>query len=344
MVILVTGVTGFLGSNHLRNLISNEGIRSKDIRVLVMKNEPIDELKKLGVEIFTGDLQFPNTLKGIAKDVTIVYHIGAIAINSAANREIMMKVNRFGTVALANEFLKEESAEKFVYASSYGVYGYDFPKYPVKEDYRKKPANNYQESKLLAEQDLFKLYNENDLNVTAIRNSMILGPRDTLTSFRVCQGLLDGNIPYIGNGKNLLSFTDARDSSNAMILTTKKSISKGEAYNIKSFDITQREYFDNYAEACGGCYPKKQYPYWLAYSFAWFRELTTPKGKEVLVDRTRVDRYSVTRMLDSSKIQEQLGYKPQYIDAKKSINDAVVWLVENNYIQLSKAKHKIKDE
>lgn len=336
MVILTTGATGFLGGTLVRNLISNEGYNPNEIRVLVMPDENIDDLLELGVKPFVGDLRFPSTLKGIMKDVSVVYHNAALVVNDIFSREEIMRVNREGTVVLAEEFLKENTTEKFVFASSFGVYGYAFPKYPVAEDYPKRPINNYQESKLLAEEDLFRLHLENGLNITAIRNSLILGPRDKVTSLRVSQGLLNGKISYIGKGTNKLSIVDARDSSNAMILSTKKSISKGKAYNVKSYDITQNEYFNYYSEACGGCFPQKRYPYWLAYSFAWLKEISTPKDKEVLVSRTRVNRYHSTRMLDSTKIQQELDFKPIHSDSRKSINDAVSWLKENNYLDLSK--------
>ncbi|MFW9924947.1 MAG: NAD-dependent epimerase/dehydratase family protein, partial [Candidatus Thorarchaeota archaeon] len=115
MTVLVTGATGFLGGVHLRKLMNEEGYSGKDIRILAMEHENIDEYKSMGVEPFIGNLQFPETLQRIMKDITTVYHIAAIVVNEAVNREVMMKVNFEGTKELANQFLKEESTEKFVF-------------------------------------------------------------------------------------------------------------------------------------------------------------------------------------------------------------------------------------
>ncbi|NHJ48121.1 MAG: NAD(P)-dependent oxidoreductase [Asgard group archaeon] len=335
MTILVTGATGFLGGVLVRQLIENENILPKDIRFLVRDFEDYKDLVDLGVIPFIGDLGDPESLKGITEDITTVYHNAAIVINESVTTDVMMKINYQGTIALVEDFMKSKTTEKFVFASSFGVYGMKFPKYPIKEDYQKNPANAYQLSKWKCEEYLQEKFLENGLDYTAIRNSLIVGPRDNLTSYRVCLGLIDKKIPYLGKGKNEFSMVDARDSSQAMIKATKESISKGKAYNIKSFDINQRDYFNYYSEACKIPYPEKKYPYWLAYLFAWFKEKTTPKDQEVLITRTRIDRYCNYRMFNTERIAQELKFDPIHTDSKKVITESVDWLFENNYLKLT---------
>ena len=334
MVVLVTGATGFLGGVLIRKLINEEKLTGKDIRVFALAEECCDDLEQLGVEIIRGDLLHPESLKGIMNDVTDVYHNAAIIITESVSREIMMKVNYHATIDLAKEFLKEESTKKFVFASSFGVYGMRYPKYPISEEFPKNPQNNYQESKLLAENQLIKLNQENDLDITAIRNPLIIGPGDRNITLRLVNGLIQNKIPYLGKGKNKSSYVDARDTAQAMILSTKKSVSKGKIYNIKSFDISQKDYFDYHAKACGDCYPTKRFPVWLAYLFAWYKEKTTPKGQESLINRTRVKRFAYPRMLDTNKIQSELGFKPQHSDSKKVIHEAIQGLRDNNLLEI----------
>ncbi|MHA1124010.1 MAG: NAD-dependent epimerase/dehydratase family protein [Candidatus Heimdallarchaeota archaeon] len=332
MVTLVTGATGFLGRLHINELISKEGINGNEIRILTRPNRNIEDLKQLGIKSFTGDLSKPESLKGIMKDVTTAYHLAAIVVNDSVSRETMLQVNYQGTEALVKEFSKEKSTEKFVLASSIGVYGFNFPKYPVNEEYTIDPQNNYHESKLLAEKSVLNCSYENGIDATAIRNCLITGPYDTVTSLRVANGLLNGDISYLGKGKNKFSLVDGRDSSKAMIMSTKNKVAKGKAYNIKSFDISQREYFNLYAKYCGDSYPKRTVPVWLANLFAWYKEKTTPEGEEVLVTRTRIHRYTSYRMLDTTKIETELGFTPDYSDPKVVINDSIQWLIQNNYL------------
>ncbi|MHA1629762.1 MAG: hypothetical protein ACTSXO_00765 [Candidatus Heimdallarchaeota archaeon] len=156
-----------------------------------------------------------------------------------------------------------------------------------------------------------------------------------LPSLRVARALLTGDVSYLGKGSNAFSMVDVRDNSDAMLLVANHPRAKGEVYNIKSYDLTQREYFTFYADACGGCYPKRSVPVWLAYLFAWFKELTTPKGKEVLVSRNRIRRFTNTRLLDTTKIETELGFTPEHTDAKTVISEAVRWLIDNGYLPLT---------
>jgi nucleoside-diphosphate-sugar epimerase len=202
MVVLVTGATGFLGGVLINKLLNEEKFVGKDIRVLALAEECCDDLEELGVEVVRGDLLHSDSIKGIVKDVTTFYHNAAIVITESVSREVMMKINYHATIELAKAFLKEESAKKFVFASSFGVYGMKYPKHPITEEYKKNPQNNYQESKLLAEQDLLKLHKENGLDFTAIRNPLIIGPGDRNITLRLVNGLLQNKVPYLGKGKN----------------------------------------------------------------------------------------------------------------------------------------------
>ena len=332
MVVLITGVTGFLGGVVTKHLIEEEGYKPDELRFLARNNEKAKEFSELGLELFYGDLAKPDTLKGIMKDVTDVYHNAAIVINEAATEEIMYKINHLGTMALVEEFLKSNTAHKFNFASTFGAYGFKFPKHPVSEDFPLQPANFYQKSKVMVEKDLTKKHNEQGLNFTAYRYPLIVGPRDTLTSYRLCKGLLNGKIAYIGHGRNTFSMIDARDGARAMVACSENGNSSGEIYNIKSFDISQNDYFNHYSDALGIARPKKRYPKWFLLSLAWFSEMTTPKDKEVLITRTRVNRYSEVRLTDISKIQKEVNFQPKHTDSKKVITESVNWLLDNKML------------
>jgi nucleoside-diphosphate-sugar epimerase len=332
MVILVTGASGFLGSVHVKQLLESSKYDKNDIRVLVRKTSKTEHLKKLGVELFQGELTSLESLHGIMTDVTDVYHLAAIVINEAVSSKVMYDVNVGGTKRLLQEFLQENSTQKFILASSIGVYGFTFPKKAVSEDYRKKPNNAYQKSKLMAEEVLWRAVEEHDIHCSAIRNPLITGPGDTVTSIRVCQALNNDQIKIMGDGTNKFSMVDARDSSKAMLFAANNPKAKREAFNVKSYDIKQIDYFTYYAQACGADIPQKHLPKWVIYLYAWWKELTTPKGKEVMITRTRVDRYSDTRMLDIAKIMKDLAFQPDYSNPKEVIFDSVNWLKERNLL------------
>jgi len=68
---LVTGASGFIGKHLVKTLVK----QGRDVRCLVRKNSDISYLEELGVEFFYGDLLKQESLKNIAKDVNIVYHL-----------------------------------------------------------------------------------------------------------------------------------------------------------------------------------------------------------------------------------------------------------------------------
>lgn len=71
MKTLVTGASGFIGKHLVKTLVE----QGRDVRCLVRKGSHIRYLEDLGIELFYGDLLKRGSLKNIAKDVSIVYHL-----------------------------------------------------------------------------------------------------------------------------------------------------------------------------------------------------------------------------------------------------------------------------
>jgi len=79
---LITGASGFIGKHLVRTLVE----QGRDVRCLVRKTSDTQYLNDLGVELFYGDLLNRNSLKDIAKNVNIVYHLAG-EIYSNRNRD-----------------------------------------------------------------------------------------------------------------------------------------------------------------------------------------------------------------------------------------------------------------
>ena len=87
MKTLVTGASGFIGKHLVRTLVEHD----RDVRCLVRETSNTQYLDNLGVELFCGDLLDKDSLKDIAKDVGIVYHLAGL-IHSKYSRDFY-KVN-----------------------------------------------------------------------------------------------------------------------------------------------------------------------------------------------------------------------------------------------------------
>ncbi len=342
MAILITGGTGFVGGTLVKELVENNkewGIDKKEIFVLIRENSNIDELNKLGVELVIGDLTDHESLQNAVKGKSLIFHLGAVVLDQAS-QEILQKVNVEGTDALLRAFVKEDSAKKFVFISTWGVYGYKVKPKPLKEDQPFNPTNEYHKSKLDSEQIAWKYHKEYNLPVAIARLPMILGPSDTLTTPRVIQAFFDEEVKMVGKGKNLYSGVDVRDAARAILSMGFNDKANGNVYNIKSFDISQRDYWYVHKEAIKSDFKIPNYSRWFVMIYAWLKELQAKRkgiGKPTLT-RYRVMRYGNTRILDITKIQKDLNWKPIHTDSHKVIQEAVEWLNEHEYIDYENKK------
>ncbi|NHJ32534.1 MAG: NAD(P)-dependent oxidoreductase [Asgard group archaeon] len=342
MAILITGGTGFVGGNVVKELVENKkewGIKKNEIFVLVREKSNIDELKKLGVELVIGDLTDHESLKKAVKGKSLIFHLGAVVLDQVSP-EILQKVNVEGTEALLNAFVKEKTAKKFVFVSTWGVYGYKVKPKPLKENQPFNPTNEYHKSKLDSEQITWNYHKDHKLPVAVARLPMILGPSDTLTTPRVVQAFFDEEVKMVGKGKNLYSGVDVRDAARAILAMGLKDEANGNVYNVKSFDISQKDYWYVHKDAIKSDFKIPNFPRWVVMIYAWFKEIQAKRkgiGKPTLT-RFRVMRYGNTRILDISRIQKDLGWEPIHKDGHKVIQESVDWLNEHKYIDYENKK------
>jgi len=336
MAILITGGTGFVGGTVVEELVTNQkewGIAPEEIIVLVRENSNIDHLTKLGVKFVIGDLTDYESLKEAVKGITTIFHLGAVVLDQSAP-EILHKVNVLGTGTLLEAFSQQEGPKKFVFVSTWGVYGYKVKSKPLTEDQRFNPTNEYHKSKVLAENIVWQYSKKNDLEVSVARLPMILGPGDTLTTPRVIQAFFDKKVKMIGKGKNLFSGVNVVDAARAIIAIGLSEKGNGKAFNVKSFDISQKDYWFEHMKSINYNEKIPVFPKWLAMFYAWTKEVKAKikgKGKPTLT-RHRVMRYGNTRILDITRITSELKWKPKFTDGIQNIHKAVEWLKEKNYI------------
>ena len=149
MRILVTGGAGYIGSHTCRVLCD------KGYDVVVYDNLERGHKESLpeNVKLIVGDLSDTEKLNECFKDkIDGVIHFA----NYIEVRESMKYPLRFFNNNISNGFnllkvMDKNNVKNIVFSSSAGVYGQ--PKeVPIKEDFEKKPINNYGKTKLMFEQ------------------------------------------------------------------------------------------------------------------------------------------------------------------------------------------------
>src|SRR5262245_39282708 len=103
MRVLVTGATGFIGHNIVRDLLK----RGDTVKALVHSPAKLDRLGKPrpGLEIVVGDILNPDTVANLMNGVDAIIHLAAVPLEKGRN-QTYEQVNHQGTTNLVNAAVK----------------------------------------------------------------------------------------------------------------------------------------------------------------------------------------------------------------------------------------------
>ncbi len=178
-MILVTGGTGFVGRHVISRLVG--GGRS----VRVLSRMPQRPRHGADVDWCTGDLSDPRSLRRALAGVHAVIHAAALLPGAGLDASRFTAINGESTGILAR-LAREVGVAKFVHVGSAGVYGDGALTEPHCESDPTNPGNDYERSKLAAEDSLARELAESDLSWTILRPAGLYGPDRpaTATFFR----------------------------------------------------------------------------------------------------------------------------------------------------------------
>ncbi len=214
---LVTGGTGFVGSNLMLKLIEEE----HDVVITGSDNE-----QKLPG--FNGKILRPSFV-GIDWDelgrVDIVFHQAAITDTLVNDEKEMLRANLYSSQELFRKSV-ENGCKKIVYASSTAVYG-DAPA-PYKENGAMNPLNPYGKSKKLLDEFAMKFAEENpDVNIVGLRYCNVYGPRENHKGkmasmiYQLAHQMAKGNPRIFKWGEQKRDYIYVKDVITANLLASK---------------------------------------------------------------------------------------------------------------------------
>lgn len=173
---LVTGATGFLGAEVVKQLIG----RGQQVAALVRSPDKADVLKSLGVAVFAGDITDPDTLREPMNGVDGVFHTAAwYRIGARKPGDIAERVNVDGTrnvIAVARDL----GVPRIVYTSTVAVLG-DTRGRVVNETYFAHGPflGEYDRSKWKAHYDVVAPAIKEGAPIVIVMPGLIYGPGDT---------------------------------------------------------------------------------------------------------------------------------------------------------------------
>lgn len=241
--VLITGITGFVGS-HLTDLLLSEGYQVSGIALTgdLTNLSPIHQ----PISLVCADIRNAKEIADILAEVKPdhIYHLAGVAFvpDAEADPTIVYDINVLGTLNLLEAARSTHLSAKILIVGSGEVYGH-VPEaaLPVNEEYPLKPTNLYGVTKACADMMAYQYATAYTMPVVRVRPFNHIGPRQSeqfvCSSFakqivEIEQGIRKPLL-HVGNLEARRDFTDVRDVVRAYSTLLEKA-DGGEVYNIGS--------------------------------------------------------------------------------------------------------------
>jgi dTDP-glucose 4,6-dehydratase len=311
--ILVTGGAGFIGSNYINHILSERD----DYNIINLDNLTyagnLENLKpsenKKNYTFIKGNISNYELVSFIFNKYKIKYVINFAAEShvdrSILGSEIFYMTNVIGTNVLL-EISRRNEIEKFVQISTDEVYGSLGKEGLFTENTSISPNSPYSSSKAAADMMALSFYHTYQMPVVVTRCSNNYGPLqfpEKLIPLIIINALNNQKLPVYGDGMNVRDWIYVIDHNRAIDMVFDKG-KVGEVYNIgASNEMPNIEIIKLI--------------------------LAHLKKSEDLIqyvdDRPGHDRrYAI----DSSKIQNELDWKPKY-SFESAISETIEWYMKN---------------
>jgi len=294
--ILVTGGTGFVGSN-LVPVLSDAGCQ---VDVLAHNDSGTNEVPA-SVDIQSGDVTVPESLPSFKEYDTVVHLAGIVSVQGSVEDPVeTFKKNSVGTQHVI-ERVRQDDVGNIVYLSSGAVYGN--PDYlPIDEHHPTECLHPYASSKLGGEAIVEAYANSYKLSAVTLRGFTLYGPKQDAENLvpTVIAQLAEGcDSISLGNLKPTRDFTYIDDLTSAVLTVIEEHDKSFEIYNVGSGQETSVRRI--------------------------VKEIISQSGQSATIESESTGRASdieIERMVaDISKLR-QLGWEPEY-DIRTGIKETL---------------------
>jgi nucleoside-diphosphate-sugar epimerase len=233
--ILVTGGTGFVGSNLVPILINN------GYKVDVLVHDEYQKETSKEVSITFGDIRYLDTLPSFNSYNSVIHLAGKVSVpTSLTCPTSTIKTNTIGTQNIL-EKVRKEGVEKFIYLSSGSVYGN--PEYiPTDESHPTNCLHPYAASKLAGENIAESYAYSYGFSVATLRAFTLYGPGQQSENLipSVISKLSDQPDELsLGNLEPTRDFTFISDAVKGIIKILENTPKRYEVFNIGSGEETK---------------------------------------------------------------------------------------------------------
>ena len=302
--ILVTGATGFIGSNLVKKLGN-----SKNEITIFAKNSYHPFLNGLKLKRIEGDIKDYKSVLNAIKGCDYVYHLVACSLNSLKEKDEIFGVNISGTENVMKASL-ELGVKKVVHVSSCSVLGFATNKENILNEENTLDFKDqiYGQSKKLGE-DKVQEYVKKGLNATIVIPAYVIGAGEIDPNrYVLFQSISRGRIKFTYSGS--VGTVAVEDLVDGIILAMERG-EPSQRYILSNENIQLFDLYNLVAKTLNK--PKVRiklprisyYPMYFLGAILQCTLKTPPLSTETV-------RWAFNyRCYDSSKAQKELGWKPK---------------------------------
>ena len=325
MTVLVTGATGLLGNNIVRDLLA----QGEQVRILTRELRTTRPFDGLTLDRRQGDVQQPETLREAMDGVETVIHSAGHVHIGWSQADLHQAVNVEGTRNLARA--AHDVRARLVYVSSVNALGLGAIDFEADEDTARPGITPcpYVTSKQAAEELVLEQVAEG-LNAVIVNPGFMLGPWDWRpSSGRMMLEVATRFTPLAPVGS--FNVCDVRDVS-AGTITAARQGQRGRRYILGGHNLSYFELWKRMAKVAGKRGPlfpagPLQRIIGGAFGDLWHRVT----GKEPDLNSAGVRMSSQHHRFKSDRAIRELGYKIRPL--AETLQDAWNWFVEHGYVK-----------
>jgi nucleoside-diphosphate-sugar epimerase len=305
-MVLVTGASGFLGSELVRQLVA----AGESVRILKRASSDISSLQDIlhQIEVAEGDILDVRSLEQAFEGIEKIYHSAAVIGYDSSFYDAMYKCNIEGTANVVNIAL-DKGVKKLLHVSSIAAIGGKPNELITEATKWEKNAwtTHYGITKMLAECEVWRGIQEG-LQAVIVNPGIILGTshNEHKATMRMFNRIASGKMPFYTNGTN--GFVDVEDVARICIQLMNSNLHSNR-FILISENRSFKSYFEQIAAQLNVAPPKRALNKTSGYLFVvadWFLSKISHRKRGLTKENLTISLEKFE--YSNEKIRQQLNY------------------------------------
>lgn len=322
--VFVTGASGFIGKRLADSLVE----RGYQVNALIRDPLKGEKLKEKGINIFLGDITYPETVKEAVKGCSIVFHCAA---QMGGKLEKMYQTNVLGTSNVI-QAASDNAVKRLVHIGSIASYAQPLPNIVNEDCSLTKEGGPYSITKAKGERKAFELGKKLGINISIIQPTLVYGPGSPTWTMRFFYKVKQENIVLINGGIGICNLVYVGDVVDALILAANNTEAIGQRFIISGPEIlTWKEYIRHFCLMFNKPLPPMVSEERAKLSYAlgkWYSKFTR---KDIPYNPSDINLMKNRSIFSIKKARELLGYEPKF-DLQKGMSLTKSWLLKEGYL------------